>query len=376
MGDDIKLDKILRTALKSGASDIHLRAGMRPVFRVEGDLLPLKGTARLTPEHTEKMAKIIASEEEFAEFQETGDLDISYALEASGRFRVNLFLQRGSIGLVLRVIPFSVPPMSELDLPNVVNDIAEKRRGLILVTGATGSGKSTTMASMLSHINNTRTEHIVTVEDPIEYLLDDKKSIISQREIGTDTSSFATAVRAALRQDPDVMMIGELRDYETMEIALTAAETGHLVLSTLHTTEAAEAVNRLVTAFPSHLRDQARKQFATLFQGVIAQRLIPRADGNGRIPATEVMIGTSRIRELIEKEAGTKKLTDEISEGRDRYGMHTFDQSLMDLVNQDLISYEAALKHASNPEDFKLRASGVGSISDSSWKHLDPEEAE
>jgi twitching motility protein PilT len=257
-------------------------------------------------------------------------------------------------------------------LPEAVKKVAEERRGLILVTGATGSGKSTTLASLLDHINRTRTDHIVTIEDPIEYLIRDKKSIINQREIGNDTSSFKRAVKAALRQDPDVIMIGEMRDVETIEIAMTAAETGHLVLSTLHTVDAAESVNRIVTAFPPHRRDQARYQFANLFKGVLAQRLVPRADGKGRVPAVEIMLSTARIQEMILDKATARSITEQVSKGVDSYGMQTFDQSLMKLLQNGMITYEEALAQSTNPDDFALRVSGVGSTSaDASWKNFE-----
>jgi twitching motility protein PilT len=367
MGKTFSLEKILETAIKGDASDVHIRAGMTPIFRVQGELLPVKGAQKFAPDQVEKMARALMTDAEWEKFEKTNDVDTSFGIEGVGRFRINVFRQRGSVGLVFRVIPFSVDSIQELNLPSIITDLADERRGLILVTGATGSGKSSTLAAMLSHINKTRTEHIVTLEDPIEYLLEDRKSIITQREVGTDTEDFAVGVRAALRQDPDVIMIGEMRDFETIEIALTAAETGHLVLSTLHTTEAAEAVNRIVTAFPPHLRDQARYQFGNLFKGVISQRLIPRADAKGLIPATEVMLATGRIKELVEEGVNTKTLTDAIAEGNQAHDMMTFDQSLMELVENDKITYEEALKHTTNPEDFELKASGIGSTSDASW---------
>ncbi|MFP4599865.1 MAG: type IV pilus twitching motility protein PilT [Persicimonas sp.] len=372
MPEEYELPKILQIAVKGNASDIHIKAGLPPIFRVDGSLVPLRNAKRLSPEDIGKMAAAIMSKYQKEEFEETLDLDMSHGVPGVGRFRVNIFQQRGSIGLVFRVIPFKVLSPDELSLPAVVQEIAQERRGLVLVTGATGSGKSTTLASILDHINRVRTDHIVTIEDPIEYLIRDKKSIINQREVGNDTRGFKRAVRAALRQDPDVIMVGEMRDVETIEIAMTAAETGHLVLSTLHTVDAAESVNRIVTAFPPHRRDQARYQFANLFKAVISQRLVPRADGKGRVPAVEVMLATARIQEMILDKATARSITEQISKGVDSYGMQTFDQSLMNLLQNGMITYDEALAQSTNPDDFALRVSGVGSTSnDANWKNFE-----
>lgn len=377
MADDPveRLEHILELAIDGGASDIHIKAGLPPLFRVDGSLLPLRDADRLGADDTARIARHVLSDDQLDEFHDKLDLDLSYGLAGVGRFRVNVFRQRDNVGLVFRAIPMEVRTVDELHLPDICESLAEERRGLILATGATGSGKSTTLASMLDHINRTRTAHIVTIEDPIEYLLRDKRSVVNQREIGTDATSFKRALRAALRQDPDVIMLGELRDYETMEIALEAAETGHLVLSTLHTLDAADAVNRLVSSFPPHQRDQARYQFANLFRGVIAQRLVPRADGDGRVPAVEVMVSTGRIRDLIMEEAGARTITEQMAEGVDTYGMQTFDQSLMNLLQRGLITYEEALNQSSNPDDFKLRCKGIASTTGSSnWDALSDEE--
>jgi len=372
MPTEFDLNKILQIAVKGGASDIHIKAGLPPIYRMDGALVPLGDAKRLSPEDIGSMASSIMNKFQRADFEENLDLDMSHGVPGVGRFRVNIFQQRGSIGLVFRVIPFKVRTLDELDLPPVVKSIAEERRGLVLVTGATGSGKSTTLASMVDYINCNRTDHIITIEDPIEYLIRDKKSIINQREIGHDTRDFSRAVRAALRQDPDVIMLGEMRDLETIEIAMTAAETGHLVLTTLHTTDAAESVNRIITAFPPHQRDHARYQFANLFKGVVSQRLVPRADGKGRVPAVEVMLGTGRIQEMILEAATTRSITEQISKGVDNYGMQTFDQSLMNLLQNGFITYEEALSQSSNPDDFALRVSGIGLASnDSSWKSFE-----
>lgn len=362
------LNNILRVAVKGGASDIHIKAGLPPIFRVDGALFPLRDARRLSPEEIGQMAANIMTKYQRRDFEKSLDIDLSYGVPGVGRFRVNVFQQRGSIGLVFRVIPFKVAGLEELLLPEVVRQLAEERRGLVLVTGATGSGKSTTLASMVDYINQTRTAHIITIEDPIEFLIRDKRSIINQREVGNDTNDFARALKAALRQDPDVIMMGEMRDLETIEIAMTAAETGHLVLSTLHTVDAAEAVNRIVTAFPPHMRDQARYQFANLFRGVVSQRLVPRADGKGRVPAVEVMLSTGRIREMILEEETARSITEQIAKGFDNYGMQSFDQSLMWLLQNGLITYEEALVQSSNPDDFALRVSGIGSMAqDRQW---------
>lgn len=370
---EAELNRILQVAVKGGASDIHIKAGLPPIFRIDGSLLPLRDANRLSPEDIGRMAAAIMTKLQRDQFQQTLDLDMSHGVPGVGRFRVNVFQQRGSIGMVFRVIPFKVKTVDELLLPPVIKKLADERRGMILVTGATGSGKSTTMASMVDYINSTRTAHIVTVEDPIEFLIRDKRSIINQREIGNDTTTFARSLKAALRQDPDVIMVGEMRDLETIEIAMMAAETGHLVISTLHTVDAAESVNRISSSFPPHQRDQARYQFANLFRGVVAQRLVPRADGRGRVPAVEVMVTTGRLREMLLEKATGRAITEQISQGFDNYGMQTFDQSLMFLLQNGYITYEEALAQSSNPDDFALRVSGVASASNNAaWSNFDP----
>ena len=359
----LDLHKILKAAVKGGASDVHLKVGVPPMFRINGGLLPLKDMNRLSPEELSKVATTIMSSSQKDRFKENLDIDLAYGVPAVGRFRVNIFLQRGCVGLVFRVIPYKIPNVRSLLLPDVVRKIAEERRGLVLVTGATGAGKSTTLAAMLEHINHTRTCHVVTVEDPIEFLIRDRKSIISQREIGTDSKNFAQALRAALRQDPDVILVGEMRDLETISIAMAAAETGHLVFSTLHTNDAVDTVSRVISAYPPHQHKQARQQLATLLKAVISQRLVPKKDGNGRVPAVEVMISTARVRELILDEARASELRDAIGEGKNAYGMQTFDQSLRRLLNEGLITYEEALLQATNRDDFALRVSGIEATS-------------
>jgi twitching motility protein PilT len=294
-----------------------------------------------------------------ADFETNLDIDLAYGTPDGVRYRVNLFQQRGSIGMVLRLIPPEVPPFDRLNLPQTVLDLANNARGVVLVTGATGSGKSTTLAAMIDYVNTQQALHIVTVEDPIEYTFRDKRSVINQREIGFDTMSFARALRAALRQDPDVILVGEMRDFETAQIAMTAAETGHLVLSTLHTVDATETINRIVSMFPTHQQQQARLTLASVLRGVISQRLLPRADGKGMVPALEIMVNTERIREMIQEPTRTREIKDAISEGLHPYGMVTFDQGLASLVKQRLISYEEAVKASTSPSDFALLFRGV-----------------
>jgi twitching motility protein PilT len=363
----LELNEILKIALKGGASDIHLKSGLPPMFRVDGALVPLKNGERLMPEEIQQMAFSIMNPLQKARFDENREADLAYGIPGLGRFRVNCFQQRGTVGIVFRVIPFGVKTIEQLHLPKVVETIAREHRGLILVTGTTGSGKSTTLAAMIEHINSERTCHIMTIEDPIEFLIRDRRSIVNQREIGVDTHSFANALRAALRQDPDVILVGEMRDFETIETAITAAETGHLVMSTLHTLDATETINRIISVFPPHQQKQVRLQLATILKAVISQRLVPRADGKGRVPALEVMVSTARIRECVGDKDRTKEIPDAIAKGFTTYGMQTFDQSLMSLVKNELVTYEEALKHVSNPDDFALRFRGIASTSDSQW---------
>jgi twitching motility protein PilT len=362
-----ELNELLKIAVASKASDIHFKAGLPPMFRMDGALLPLKEGKRLTPESVAKVGMTLMTPAQREKFKEIFEMDLAYGVPGVGRFRVNVFQQRSSIGIVFRIIPFKISSLEELCLPKSIEKIAMEQRGLVLVTGTTGSGKSTTLASMIDYINSRRTAHILTIEDPIEYLIRDKRSVVNQREIGMDTRSFAFALRAALRQDPDVILVGEMRDLETIETAMTAAETGHLVMSTVHTLDATETVSRIVTAFPPHQQKQIRLQLAAVLKGVISQRLIPRADGKGRVPACEVMVANSRIRDLIENEDRTKEIVQAIQQGFVSYGMQTFDQSLLALLKQNLITYDEALRQCTNPDDFALRVKGVSSTSDTSW---------
>lgn len=355
----MELLEILTVAVRGEVSDIHLKVGLPPLFRLDGSLIPLKDGARLTPEDLARMASSLMSDEQREVFTRRHEIDFAWVVSGLGRFRVNVFQQRQFIGMVLRNIPLKVLPIGGLHLPKVVERIALEQRGLILVCGATGSGKSTTMAGILDHINTQRSAHVLTVEDPIEFVFRDKRSIINQREVGVDTSTFASGLRAALRQDPDVIMVGEMRDLETIEVALLAAETGHLVISTLHTVDAGETINRIVMAFPPHQQGQIRIQLAGIIRAIICQRLVPRADKRGRVPALEIMMNTGRIRELIEHAERTREMTDVIAKSHQQYEMQTFDQSLYGLLKQGLVTYEEALKQASNPDDFALRVSGI-----------------
>jgi len=367
----MELNDILKVAMKGGASDIHLKAGLPPMFRIDGKLVPLKDARRLPPEEISRMAFGIMNNYQKERFKELNELDLAYGVPGLGRFRVNVFQQRGTIGIVFRVIPFKINTIEQLLLPKVLEKIALEERGLILVTGTTGSGKSTTLAAMVDHINTHKTVHAMTIEDPIEFLIRDKRSIINQREVGVDTLSFPQALKSALRQDPDVILVGEMRDLETIETALLAAETGHLVMSTLHTLDATETINRIIAVFPPYQQKQIRMQLGAVLRAVISQRLMPRSDGRGRVAALEILIATSRVRELIEDKDRTKEVPDTISQGHISYGMQTFDQALMGLLKQNLITYEEALRQCTNPDDFALRVSGVSGTSDGKWDQFE-----
>jgi twitching motility protein PilT len=305
---------------------------------------------------------------------------MGYEIHGLGRFRVNIFQQRGKIRIALRIVPYQIKNIRELNLPEVLEKVAMENRGLILVTGTTGSGKSTTLASMIDIINSRRTCHIITVEDPIEFVHDDRKAIVDQREVGSDTGTFANALRSALRQDPDVILVGEMRDFETIETALTAAETGHLVMSTLHTIDAKETVTRIISTFPPYHQRQVRMQLAGVIKGVVSQRLVPKADGVGRVPAVEILVSTARVKECIIEKEKTAELQDAIAKGYTTYGMQTFDQSLMALLKDSLISYDEALRQSTNPDDFALRVKGILATGDTPWDDFEkvqkPEEEE
>jgi twitching motility protein PilT len=359
------LNYLLELAVKQGASDLHLKAGGFPVARLHGKLVPIS-EHKLERDELETMAAQAMPPQHQARLKEMHEGDFAYSVPGLGRFRCNVFLQRGTIGIVLRVIPMGVRSVDELALPAILQKIATEERGLVLVTGTTGSGKSTTLAAMLDHINRTRSTNIITIEDPIEYLHRDSKSIINQREIGADTRSFGAALRAALRQDPDVILVGEMRDVETIETALHAAETGHLVFSTLHTLDATETINRIISVFPPHQQKQIRLQLASVMKAAIAQRLIPNADGSGRFPAVEVLISTAFIKDCIVDKDKTHLIQQAIAQGTSQYGMQTFDQSIFNMYSQGKVTLEEALKWATNVDEFKLKVQGVSTTSDMS----------
>ncbi len=346
-------------ALSFGASDLHLRAGSFPIIRVNGGLRPLSGVSRLTQDETLEMAFSMMSNRQKQHFKEVYEVDIGYGVPGLGRYRVNIFQQRNSIGIVARLISDSIRNFTELGLPPILNTIADENRGLILVTGTTGSGKSTTLAAIVDHINQRRNCHIVTIEDPIEYLHKDKESFITQREVDVDTRNFAEALRGSLRQDPDVILVGEMRDLETIETALVAAETGHLVLSTLHTLDAAETLTRIISAFPPYQQKSIRIQLSGLLKAVVSQRLMKSANGHSRVPAVEVLISTPLIRDCILHEDKTAAIRDAIAAGTSQYGMQTFDQSLFYLYTSGLITLEEALRGSTNPDEFRLRLAGI-----------------
>ncbi len=354
-----RIDDLLRMAMSFGSSDLHLRAGSTPVIRVNGELRPLSGISKLSQDETLEMAFSMMSNRQKQHFKEVFEVDLGYGVTGLGRFRVNIFQQRNSIGIVARVISDHIRNFDELGLPPVLNKIGDENRGLILVTGTTGSGKSTTLAAMVDHINQARNCHIVTIEDPIEFLHRDKESYITQREVDVDTRSFAEALRGSLRQDPDVILVGEMRDLETIETALVAAETGHLVLSTLHTLDAAETLTRIISAFPPYQQKSIRIQLAGLLKAVVSMRLMKSAKGNSRVPAVEVLISTPLIRDYILHEEKTSSIRDVITAGTSQYGMQTFDQSLFYLYQSGLIALEEALRGATNPDEFRLRLAGI-----------------
>jgi len=358
------VNDLLKIAVERGASDLHLKVGSYPMARIHGHLSAVSEDKQLGHEDLVEMAASIMSTAQRQKFKDSQEVDLAYSVPGLGRFRCNVFQQRGTIGVVLRVIPVTVKSLDELGLPPVLKRIAGEERGLVLVTGTTGSGKSTSLAAMINHINQTRTAHVITIEDPIEYLHRDQQCIINQREIGVDTRSFAYALRSALRQDPDVILVGEMRDMETIETAMHAAETGHLVFSTLHTLDATETINRIISVFPPHQQKQIRLQLASVLKAAIAQRLIPRTDGSGRAPAVEVLVATPFIKDCIVDKDKTHLIAGAIAQGTSQYGMQTFDQSIFSLFQEQAISYEEALRWASNVDEFKLRVQGISTTAD------------
>ncbi|MEO8258302.1 MAG: type IV pilus twitching motility protein PilT [Acidobacteriota bacterium] len=360
----MEVNDLLKIAVDSGASDLHIKVGSFPMMRVGGMLTPASEEKRLNREDLEAMSNALMSTAQRNKFKEAQEVDLAYSVAGLGRFRCNIFQQRGTVGMVLRVIPMHIRTLDELELPPVLKRIGAEERGLVLVTGTTGSGKSTTLAALIDHINKTRSAHVMTVEDPIEFLHRDIKSMINQREVAVDTKSFAQALRSALRQDPDVILVGEMRDFETIATGLLAAETGHLVLSTLHTLDATETINRIIGEFPPHQQKQIRLQLASVLKAVVSQRLLPKLDGHGRAPAVEVMISTPFIRDCIVDKEKTHLIHGAIAKGTSQYGMQTFDQSIFGLVQQGLVSYDEALRWASNVDEFKMRMQGISTTTD------------
>jgi twitching motility protein PilT len=348
------LDGALRHLIATEGSDLHLKVPSRPLIRRNGRLEPVPGTERLNGGDTERaLTEMLHDPDKLGEFAAENEVDFAYPVDGLGRFRVNAFVQRGSVSIVMRAIPTEIRSVAELGLPDAVTRLAEQERGIILLTGTTGSGKSTTLAAMIDHMNRTMHKHIVTIEDPIEFLHRDRCSIVNQREVGQDTASFRRALRRVLRQDPDVILIGEMRDEETVHSALTAAETGHLVLSTLHTVDASETVNRIIDFFPPHQQQQARAMIAGTLKGIVSQRLVPTADGQGRVACCEIMVMTGRVHDMILDPKLTGQLPEVVAEGG-YYGMQTFDQHLLEHVQAGRIAFEDAMRVASSPHDFKL----------------------
>jgi twitching motility protein PilT len=372
----VDLDGLLVSAVERGASDVHLKPNSPPVLRIHGRLVPQPDLGLITIQEMEETARRVLPERMYVQLKEGREVDVAYSVADFGRFRVNLFLATGFVRAVLRAIPSKKPMFEELGLPPVLEKLAMERRGMVLVTGITGSGKSTTLAAMIDFINRNRNDHIVTIEDPIEFSHEDINCVVSQREIGHDSPNFATALRAALREDPDVILVGEMRDPETMAVALHAAETGHLVLSTLHTLNATETVNRIIGTFPPHQEQQIRDQLAAVVAGVVSQRLVPRVGGEGRVPAVEIMIGTALIKDCIRESKRTPEIPAYIQQGSTQYGMQTFDQCLLRLYRDSVISYETARESATNADDFDLKVRGIFSTGELTFEGDAKKEAE
>ena len=367
------IDDFLKVAIESDASDLHIKAGNYPIVRIHGKLQPITQFPRLSPNNTHELAQQVLNEHQKEKLSKDLDIDLAYSLPGFGRFRGSVYHQRGSLALVMRIIPLEVKTIRELLLPESIEKIALEPRGLVMVTGTTGSGKTTTLAAMIDHINMHRKENIITVEDPIEYLHRDKKSTISQREVGVDVTDFSRGLRASLREDPDIILVGEMRDRETIETALLASETGHLVMSTLHTVDAPETINRIVSVFAPHHQRQIRIQLASIIKACISMRLIPRKDGQGRVPACEVMINTPYIQECINDREKTLLIRDAIAAGVSQYGTQTFDQSIYQLYKDGYISYEQGLRYSSSPDNFKLRVMGIRSTLDVALEDMEGE---
>jgi twitching motility protein PilT len=365
---------VLEQLIKRNASDLHLKVGRPPTLRVNGDLEPLE-QAPLRPEELKTLAEQLMTARQVKQFAEEKECDFAVGVPGIGRFRVNVYQQRGSLCFAMRAIPYQARTIEELNLPGVLKEIALKPRGLVLVTGITGSGKSTALAAMIQHINEYRKANIITIEDPIEFLHRDINCHINQREVGTDTSNFSQALRRVLRQDPDVILIGEIRDLDTLDTALKAADTGHLVFSTLHTTDATQTINRVLSFYPPHQQAEVRFSLASALQAVVSLRLVPRADKPGRIPAAEVLINTATVRDQIRDMTKLLNIPELIKEGTVQYGMQSFDQSLMQHYTRGIVSYESALFYATSPSEFALRVQGVAGTSDNSWTPFEGESA-
>lgn len=359
----MNLKQMLVEMLNHKASDLHIRVGIRPYLRVNGTLEQI-ATAPMTIDLMDQIVSQVLNEKQRERFYRKNEMDLALSVSKLGRFRINLYRQRGTAGIAIRAVNTLVPSFEELNLPDTIKKLAQTQRGLIIITGTTGSGKSTTLAALIEEINSNRTDNILTVEDPIEYIYRDKKSIISQREVGGDTETFASALRHAFRQDPDVILIGEVRDLETMSIALTAADTGHLVMTTLHTLNVVETITRIISFFPPHQHQQIRLLLAGTLKAIVCQRLLTRADMPGRVPAIEIMIASGAIKECLMDPDRTIDIPDLMEQGVVQYGMQTFDQSIMKLYKQGLISFEEAMNHASNPDDFDLRVKGITGTSE------------
>ena len=365
-GQIFNFKAVLQQLVQRGASDLHLKVGRPPTLRLHGDLVPLDHPA-LRPEDLKGLAEQLMTPRQVKEFTENKECDFAIGVPGIGRFRCNIYQQRGSLCYAMRAIPYQARTIKELNLPSVMEEISLKPRGLVLVTGITGSGKSTALAAMVQHINESRKANVITIEDPIEFLHPDINCHINQREVGTDTATFGQALRRVLRQDPDVILIGEIRDLETLDTALKAADTGHLVFSTLHTTDATQTINRVLSFYPPHQQAEVRFSLASALQAVVSLRLVPRADKPGRVPACEVLINTQTVRDQIRDMDKSLNIPDLIKEGAVQYGMQTFDQSLMHYYSQGIISYESAVFYATSPSEFALRVQGVAGTSDNSW---------
>jgi twitching motility protein PilT len=362
----IQMQALLKLMVDKGASDLHMRGGVAPVLRINGDLYKLQ-TEAINADEMEQILQSLMTASQFAFYKNSNEFDFAIGVKGAGRFRVNAFRQRGTASMAIRHIKTQVPEFHELGLPDVILDIAMHKRGLILVTGTTGSGKTTLLASMIEHINKNASVNIVTIEDPIEFLYKDKKSIIAQREIGPDTENFGSALRASFRQDPDIILIGEIRDKETMQTAMSAADTGHLVMSTLHTMNAVETISRIISFFSPHEHEQVKLVLSNVLVAIVSLRLLPKKDGQGRVPASEILVNNANISELIMKPEKQYMIHQAISEGYSQYGSQSFDQSLLRLYQEDYISLQIAKQYASNPDDFELAIRGVSGTSDRTW---------